>query len=89
MQGLIVDEIIGKRERQIRALSKGLETLGILELLIKHPTQMEQLLVYNERPLTADVIRDTMSFVANNAAEQQAIEWFFLYLKERDVTPGK
>ena len=86
-QGLIVDEVIGKRERQIAALRRGLERLGIMDLLLQYPLQMEELFLHKAKWITHTRLRSCLSYTQpTSQAEQQALSWLFEYLQERDTS---
>ena len=51
VRGLIIDEVIGKRERQMCAVSNGLEWAGFLDLIRQYPEKMRPLFVYCGREL--------------------------------------
>ena len=46
VQGLIYDEVVGKRERHVRALRSGLERLGVLDMILKYPDQTRELFLH-------------------------------------------
>ena len=46
IQGLIYDEVVGKRDRHIHALRRGLQRLGVLDMLKQYPNQTRQLFLY-------------------------------------------
>jgi len=51
VQGLIIGEVIGKRERQMWAVSNGLEWAGFLALIHQYPEKMHPLFIYCGREL--------------------------------------
>ena len=51
-QELILDEVMRKSERQNAALRRGLEKLGIMDLLLKYPQQMKELFVHKTEQST-------------------------------------
>ena len=46
IQNLIYDEVIGKRERYIRALRRGLTHLGVLDMLLSNQEKTSQLFLH-------------------------------------------
>lgn len=89
VQGLIVDEVIGKRERQLRAMRRGLQHLGVLDLLLKHPKQTEELFIYKAGAghVCFTTIRSCLTTKqTTSSCEQQAMEWLLEYLEARDMS---
>ena len=85
-QCLIVDEIIGKRERQIAALRRGLERLGILDMVISYPLLTEDLFIHKKKQVTYATLRDCITCNPTCPSEQQALRWLLDYLQERDTS---
>ena len=81
IQCLIGEEVILKREKNMKAFFHGLDTLKVGELILAHPEKMKSLFVYQEHPLTADSF---MGLVASlrppSTKEAQAFEFFKEYV---------
>ena len=52
VQRLVDEEVIIKRERNLKAFRKGLETLGLLQLVIDYPSLMKPYFVMESNSLT-------------------------------------
>jgi len=91
VQGLIIDEVIGKRERQMCAVSNGLEWAGFLDLIRQYPEKMRPLFVYCGRELTCDQFKVLIdSSPPNQPVEKRAYEWFFEYVAQcAQEPPGR
>ena len=84
VQDLLVDEVIGKRERQIRALRKGLDYFGVLKLILKYPVKMKPLFVFDGNQLTVESIDSLIiSSQPTEPRNAQAYDYFMAYLERR------
>ncbi len=54
IQRLVEEEVIVKRERNLKAIRKGLEVLGFLDLVIKYPSLVKPYFVAESRALVPD-----------------------------------
>jgi len=89
VQGLIIDEVIGKRERQMCAVSNGLEWAGFLDFIRQYPEKMRPLFVYCGRELTCDQFKVLInSSPPNQPVEKRAYEWFFEYVAQCAQEPA-
>ncbi len=86
LQGLIWDEVVGKRERQLRAFRKGLDNFGILKMIVDHRDLAEELFVFHESALSLEDFRSLISSKPPDGDTEpkkaQAYLWFMDYLKE-------
>lgn len=91
LQGLIWDEVVGKREQQLRAFRKGLENFGIMRLVEDHPDLAEELFVFKNIQMTANDFKLLISSLPPNADTNpkhgQVYHWFLQYIEERAKQP--
>ena len=85
IQGLIMDEVIRKRETKLR---RGLDTLGVLSLIVTHPDHFSQLFTSSGSKLSADAMKKLIVTPASMTDEQRlAAQHFFDYLLSRENEP--
>lgn len=70
---------------ELDELKIGLETLGVLELLQRHPTTMRSLFVAYHFHLTSDIVQDLFktSFSpegSNNRNKEEEVAMFWVYM---------
>ena len=83
VQGLIVEEVIGKRERRMCAMKNGLEWAGFLDLIRQYPEKMRPLLVHCGSELTYNQFQALIySAPPSQPVERRAYEWFFEYIAQ-------
>lgn len=89
IQGLLLDEVITKREQNIRALTRGMDHFGILSLLLKYPDKFAELFTHTERNLTAEDLKKMiiLSNPPKTQAESSAYQYFLDYLDARENEP--
>ena len=83
IQGLIIDEVIGKRQAQIGSLRRGLGKFGILSLCQKEPEMCKPLFVQVEKELTYKDFENMMIKPVTEEHEE-VFRWFLTYLKARE-----
>lgn len=85
LQQLIYEEVIDKRHCQLNGIKRGLEYFGLVSLCKRYPEKLCAILVYQEKPLEASTFVNLFSIIWSSleANEEQIIQWFFEYLKER------
>lgn len=85
LQQLIYEEVIDKRHCQLNGMKKGLEYFGLVSLCKRYPEKLCPILVHQEKPLEASTFINlfNLTWSSLEANEQQIIQWFFDYLKER------
>lgn len=87
LQGLVWDEVVGKRERQVRAFRKGLDRFGLLDMIVRHRDLAEELFVFHESTLSLAEFKNLMSSEPPDKETQpkqaKAYQWFLDYLQER------
>ena len=78
LQYLIHDEVIAKREQNIKAFCHGLDSLSIGTLIKMHPDVMRSLFVaQKDNVITADIFFSLMSNdLPKNENEERAINYF-------------
>ena len=77
ISGLVLQEVVLKREAQLQSFRKGLDYLGVLQLLQMSPLTLKPVLVYEERPLSADdFINNMKTIVTQNDKQQSVAAWF-------------
>lgn len=85
IQGLIIDEVLGKRSCQIESLRKGLGTLGVLSLCQRYPQQSQCLFVYSETKVQFSTFEKLIvAPVDQDERKAEVFEWFLMYLKTRE-----
>lgn len=65
---------------------KGLERLGLVTLLRKHPKELKELFVYSPKALDAETfvtLMEVPSIPEADICQVQAYKWFLEYIKER------
>ena len=83
-----MDEVIRKRETNIRALRRGLDTLGVLSLIVTHPDHFSQLFTSSGSKLSADAMKKLIITPASMTDEQRlAAQHFFDNLLSREDEP--
>jgi len=88
LQHLILEEVIVRREDNIRAFGNGLEQLGLLTLIKTYPTLMKLLFTYQEQaPLTAGHFWELVVSV-RPTAEDRKITAFDLFHEFIDYLEG-
>lgn len=78
LQDLIHDEVIVKREQNLKAFCRGLDSLSIGRLIKKYPDVTKSLFVaQNENVITADIFFSLMTNdPPKNENEERAISYF-------------
>ena len=81
VQGLLFNEVIYKREKQLQAFRKGLDRLGFLQLLKMNPV-LRYLLVHEETPMTSSMF---LSLIAKDETVQASLAYnlFVNYVESR------
>ena len=87
LEGLIIHEVINKRDMQITAFGKGLEQLGLLTLIRNHPETLKPVFVHKSKAsITAEGFLDLLSSSRpNDANHLRVYEWFVNFIKSRDT----
>ena len=80
VQGLIYDEVVGKRERHIRALRRGLERLGVFDMILKYPDQTRELFLHQVIKIIITIIIRTLT------AFHMLVNFFIIPLQIDEVT---
>ena len=76
-QYLVHDEVILKRERNLRAFCHGLNSLGVYDLVKDNPDTMRSLFVYKPKQITAELFRSFISSVKPfDKDEARAFQFF-------------
>ena len=84
IQGLIVEEVIGKRRGQMENLRKGLAKFGsMLSICQRYPQKCKTLFVYSEREV---LYTDFLKLMApiHDDRHSEVLQWFRDYLKARE-----
>ena len=91
VQGLNIEEVIVKKEKQIQALKGGLEWSGFLDLIRKYPEKMHPLFVHDGQKLTYEDFQELITEnIPNQLDEKKAHEWFTDYIARcADEPAGK
>ena len=77
VQRLIDEEVVIKRERNLKAFRKGLETLGLLHLLTSYPSLMKPYFVMECNPLTPAKFFSLVKYCfPKTDIETQALDFF-------------
>lgn len=84
-QQLILNDVVFQRMPQILALRDGLQSLGVLDMLMKYPEQCRQLLVFREETLTpnqfiSDVLTITSQVGPEDPVKKFAHQFFMQYI---------
>lgn len=81
IQSLIREEVISKRESNMKAFFCGLNVLKVGELMLAHPERMKNLFVYQESHLSVDSFMTLVASVRPSCPKQaQALEYFREYV---------
>ncbi len=87
---LVWEELVGKRERQLKAIREGLAYVGFLDYIEKYPQQLSELFITNNVEIASPAISSIIVWEDEDCfddREQQVLAWFkeFLVscLKER------
>lgn len=82
LQNLIHDEVIIKREQNLKAFCRGLDSLSIGRLIKKYPDTMKSLFVaQKENVITADKFLSLMTNdLPKNENEERAISYFKIFV---------
>ena len=85
VQTLIIEEVIRKRDVNIRAFRKGLFILGFLNLCRDHPLLTKELFVYTKQNLTASVFLSLLEpgLPPRSQLSQTTYTYFQQYIEER------
>ena len=87
---LVEEEVLLKRLGAMDAFRRGLDKLGIIDLLKKHPDEISKL---NQNKLDAEMFTDLMETPPPSPADDiqniTAHKWFLEYLLERENCIGK
>ena len=67
MQTLIVHDVLTKRQAPMDQLVKGLETLGVYDLIKSNPDLMKAHFVNTKLPLTSEVLINNLEFPKNES----------------------
>lgn len=86
MQTLMVHDVLKKRKEPLDQLSKGLETLCILDLIKRHPQLMEAYFVDQKSQLTSSQI--ISNFNRESAADENDCSYYFLIAAITDLEKG-
>ena len=81
VQGLIFNEVVYKRDKQLRALRKGLENLGLLKLLQMNP-ELKNLLVFEQSHLTGTLFLSLLE-QDEEVEASPAFSLFQVYMESR------
>lgn len=86
---LVWEELVVKRERQLRAIGEGLAYVGFLSYIEKFPQQLSELFIASNVEITSDVISSIIAWEEQDyldETEQQVLVWFkdFLEKSSRD-----
>lgn len=87
LQHLLENEIVYSRKMEIDQLSEGLQVLGLLQLIQKHPHMCFELFCYNhnlkltsEKFLTQVYLKEPADF-----SEKQSYNWFLKFVNSADA----
>ena len=88
-QEITIEELLSKREENLRAFQKGLSMLDFLAPYHKHPTLTRELFIDKRQPLTASMFLQPpiMSKVvakpdSTDVDRENALYWFMKYINE-------
>ena len=91
LEGLINQEVVVKRDLQISAFGKGLEQLGVLSLIRKHPDVLKAAFVCSTTTQKSISAEDFLNLVSSGPPtnghdhELKAYEWFITFIKSKDT----
>ena len=81
LQQLMVDEVLNKRERNLKAFMCGLQVLGIIELVKAHPDLTRQLFVSEKKTMTPECfMKLVVSVCPAKPDERRAFGFFEKYV---------
>ena len=79
IQRLIEEEVIVKRERNLKAFRRGLQAMEFLSLLVKFPSLMQPFFVVESKPLCPD---DFLALAETPTPKNQLEAQAWIYFKE-------
>ena len=84
-QQLILNDVVFQRMPQILALRDGLQSLGVLDMLMQYPQQCRQLLVFREETLTPsqfinDILTKASQLDPEDPVKKAAHQFFMQYI---------
>ena len=77
LQHLLLDEVISKREKNLKAFLRGLDVLGIGEIVKRHPAMAKKMFVMEDIPMTPDAFMKVVASLQPKKAEEIVAYGFF------------
>ena len=86
-QTLLIEEVLHKREANIRALRRGMHVLGFFKLCNEYPEKTKPLFLYTPAPLDSSrffsLMHERTDKPADNSKQAVAFTYFMKYVNER------
>ena len=89
INGIVMQEVVQKREGAMKSVCAGMEELGMVTLMRCHPTVMKKIFVHTSHQFDSKCLKALIVVDQENLKDEEhtTLQWFWKYIESRD-NPG-